>query len=133
MIIAWFGTKDNIPQNWVICDGANGTPDLRNKFIIGSSDEIKFGTTGGQSTITLSKSNLPPIGQSYFISHSHNGAYHRSSNGNIKYINSYSVGIKSGNSDDWGGNYLIDLNEGMNSSPINIMNPYYSLFYIMKL
>ena len=30
-------------------------------------------------------------------------------------------------------NYKIDLNEGMNSSPINIINPYYALFYIMKL
>ena len=34
MIIAWFGTLNEIPENWAICDGTNGTPDLRNKFII---------------------------------------------------------------------------------------------------
>ena len=133
MIIAWFGTINEVPENWVICNGTNGTPDLRNKFIIGTSDDIKFSTTGGRSQISLSKSNLPPIGKSYFSCDSHNGKYHYANNGFIKFQNSYSVGVKSGNSDNWGSDLLIDLNEGMNSSPIDIVNPYYSLFYIMKL
>ena len=133
MIIAWFGTINDVPENWVICNGTNGTPDLRNKFIIGTSDEIKFSATGGRSQISLSKSNLPPIGKSYFSCDSHNGKYHQANNGFIKFQNLYSVGVKSGNPDNWGNDLLIDLNEGMNSSPIDIMNPYYSLFYIMKL
>ena len=133
MIIAWYGDIDKIPDNFAICDGSNGTPDLRNKFIIGVCDDKKCGDIGGNSSITLRKSNLPPIGQGYFSCDSHNGSYHHRTNGIIKYLYSHSVSTKNGQSDSWGSNYMIDLNEGMNSSPINIINPYYALFYIMKL
>ena len=133
MIIAWFGEKDKIPENWTICDGTNGSPDLRNRFIIGSSDTINFGETGGNSHIRLDKSNLPPIGEAYFSSDSHNGKYHHTSNDFIEYDSCYSVSVRNGATDDWGTNYKIDLKSGMKSSPFNIMNPYFSLYYIMKL
>ena len=55
------------------------------------------------------------------------------SNGFIKYTEYYSVYTKNGNSDDWGSVYMIDLNSDFNKSPINIINPYYSLYFIMKL
>ena len=133
MIIAWFGLPNRIPENWAICDGTNGTPDLRNRFIIGSSDEIQVGEMGGNYSVVLRKENLPPLGQGYFSCDSHHGSWHHTSNSFIKYQYSYSVSTKNGKSDDWGSNFMIDLNEGMNSSPINILNPYFSLFYIMKL
>ena len=134
MIIAWFGTKNEVPENWVICDGTNGTPDLRDKFILGTDDAKKIGTKGGQSKITLSKSNLPKMGEAPFSCESFGGAYHKSSNGLTKFQSSYSTRLKGGgNPDDWGSNILIDLNEGFDASPIDIMNPYYALFYIMKL
>ena len=133
MIIAWYGEKDKIPETWAICDGTNGTPDLRNRFIIGSSETINIGTKGGSSTIRLEKSNLPPIGQSSFSCDSHFGAWHHKSNNFIKYQSPYSTEVKYGGPDDWGSNLMIDLNEGMESSPIDIMNPYFSLYYIMKL
>ena len=133
MIIAWYGEKDKIPEGWTICDGTKGTPDLRNRFIIGSSEKINFGAKGGNSTIRLEKSNLPPIGQSYFSCDSHYGAWHKTSNNFIKFISDYSTVVKFGGPDDWGTNIMIDLNEGMESTPIDIMNPYFSLYYIMKL
>jgi hypothetical protein len=34
-IIMWSGTIANIPQGWVLCDGTNDTPDLRDKFVCG--------------------------------------------------------------------------------------------------
>jgi hypothetical protein len=55
MIIAWFGSSNNIPKDWALCDGTKGTPDLRNRFIIGQSQEIPFNTIGGNSSIKLSK------------------------------------------------------------------------------
>ena len=134
MIIAWFGESYNIPKGWAICDGTNGTPDLRNRFIIGQSQEISFGTKGGNSTIVLSKSNLPKLGTGRFSADSHRGSYHHSNNGFIRYNGCYATYIRqTDNGDDWGSNYEIDLNSGMNSTPINIMNPYLALFYIMKL
>ena len=36
IIIMWYGTKDDIPSGWALCDGDNGTPDLRNEFIVGA-------------------------------------------------------------------------------------------------
>ena len=133
MIIAWFGQISQIPENWVICDGTQGTPDLRNRFILGSENDINVGKTGGVNQIIIEKSNLPKIGKGYFSSDSHNGNYHHNPRGFIKEESRYSVGVKYGNSDDWGSNLLIDLENGMNSEPIDIMNPYYYLFYIMKL
>jgi hypothetical protein len=43
MIIMFSGTS--IPTGWVLCDGANGTPDLRGRFIVGAQSASKTGTT----------------------------------------------------------------------------------------
>ena len=134
MIMAWYGHPNEIPMGWAICDGLNGTPDLRNRFIIGASDIIPLNSSGGNSTINISKNNLPPIGEGHFGALSYRGKFNHSTNGFIKCLGSYSTFIKgSEHGDNWGSNWKIDLNNGMNSSPINIMNPYFSLLYIMKL
>lgn len=48
------GLIENIPSGWVLCDGTNGTPDLRDKFIIGSSQDAG-GTSNTTITGTLTK------------------------------------------------------------------------------
>ena len=134
MIIAWCGDSRYVPNGWAICNGENGTPDLRNRFIIGASEEIPFGMYGGRPNIELNKSNLPPLGNGNFSACSRLGSFQHSTNGIIKFLGSYSTYIKkTKNGDDWGSNWQIDLNTGMNSSPINIMNPYLTLYFIMKL
>ena len=133
MIMAWYGTIDLIPKGWALCDGTDGRPNLTDKFILGTNNPNCIGQIGGQSFIKLSKKNLPPIGTAGFGADSHNGRNHHQSNGFLKFQGHYSVGVKNGHADDWGSNWLIDLNEGMKSSPINIMNPYLMLFYIIKL
>lgn len=35
----WSGTIATIPDNFVLCDGNNGTPDLRNRFILGADHD----------------------------------------------------------------------------------------------
>jgi len=35
-IIMWSGSVASIPANWALCNGSSGTPDLRNKFIVGA-------------------------------------------------------------------------------------------------
>ena len=37
MIMMWSGTIATIPSGWLLCDGTSGTPDLRNRFIIGAN------------------------------------------------------------------------------------------------
>jgi len=44
-IILW--DNYSIPTGWAVCDGSNGTPDCRNKFIYGCDTNTALGTTGG--------------------------------------------------------------------------------------
>ena len=39
-IIIWSGAANAIPSGWYLCDGNNGTPDLRNRFIIGAGKDF---------------------------------------------------------------------------------------------
>ena len=134
MIIAWCGNVHNIPEGWALCDGSNQTPDLRNRFILGSSQQIPFGFIGGNYSIKLSKENLPPIGEAHFSADSHYGTYHHSDIGFLRYLGWYSTNKKKTEYDNkWGSHWKIDLITGFNNTPIDIMNPFIALFYIMKL
>jgi microcystin-dependent protein len=48
-IIMWSGPTDAVPANWALCNGANGTPDLRNRFIVGTGSSYAMGATGGSA------------------------------------------------------------------------------------
>lgn len=39
MIIIWHGSIASIPSGFILCDGNNGTPDLRDKFIVGAKED----------------------------------------------------------------------------------------------
>ena len=45
-ILAFAGDTSKIPGGWHICDGTNGTPDLRDKFLQGSSSPKQFKSAG---------------------------------------------------------------------------------------
>lgn len=49
-IIMWSGLLSAIDSNWALCNGANGTPDLRARFIKGAAAGANPGATGGAST-----------------------------------------------------------------------------------
>ena len=51
-IIMWSG-KDP-PAGWVLCNGSSGTPDLRNRFVLGAGDE-EIGKKGGSAKILISQ------------------------------------------------------------------------------
>lgn len=59
LISLWSGSLVTIPAGWVLCDGNNSTPDLRNRFVVGAGDVYSVGNTGGATTQTLSVSNIP--------------------------------------------------------------------------
>jgi microcystin-dependent protein len=48
-IILWSGSTGSIPSGWALCDGNNGTPDLRNKFIVGAGSTYGVNATGGSA------------------------------------------------------------------------------------
>lgn len=45
MIVYWNGTSSSVPSGWHICDGTNGTPDLRDRFVLGAGGSQA--TSGG--------------------------------------------------------------------------------------
>ncbi len=47
VIVIWSGSTGSIPSGYVICDGTNGTPDLRNSFVLGAGNSYTVGQTGG--------------------------------------------------------------------------------------
>lgn len=50
IITIWSGTLANIPAGWIICDGSNGTPDLRGRFVKSIDTTEDPGTTGGSTS-----------------------------------------------------------------------------------
>ena len=50
-IIMW--DQPTIPTGWAICDGTNGTPDLRDRFILGVGPNTAVGATGGSRDASL--------------------------------------------------------------------------------
>ena len=58
-IIMWSGSTGSIPSGWLLCDGNNGTPNLRDRFVIGAGSTYAVGATGGSATTTLEVANLP--------------------------------------------------------------------------
>jgi hypothetical protein len=53
MIIAWSGATNAIPTGFVLCDGNNNTPDLRDRFIIGAGNSYAVDATGGSKDAVL--------------------------------------------------------------------------------
>jgi microcystin-dependent protein len=69
-IVMWNGTA--IPTGWSLCDGTNGTPDLRGMFIAGydssDSDYDTIGNSGGEKTHTLTTNEMPSHWHSFSAS-----------------------------------------------------------------
>jgi len=64
-IIMWSGSIASIPATWALCDGYNGTPDLRNRFIVGAGSTYPVDAIGGADTIALSQNQMPSHGHSF--------------------------------------------------------------------
>jgi hypothetical protein len=74
MIVLWSGATDAIPTGWVLCNGSNSTPDLRNRFVVGAGDTYSVNATGGSADATL-------------VSHTHSATSSVSDSGHAHAIN----------------------------------------------
>ena len=52
-IVQWAGERTAVPKGWSICDGSQGTPDMRYRYPIGVASTIKLGNKGGSSTVVV--------------------------------------------------------------------------------
>ena len=138
MIMMFSGST--APTGWVLCNGSNGTPDLRDRFIVGATiggdttyPGVDVGSTGGSADATLVSHNHS--GSSVTGGGTHGHTYDRSdagsgteggSQGVHDYNNSTSVG---GNGSHSHG--LSISTEGASATNANLP-PYYALAFIMK-
>lgn len=60
-IIMWAGLDADIPAGWQLCDGSNGAPDLRNRFILGSASESGLYLTNSNGGDTWDGSGAFPV------------------------------------------------------------------------
>jgi microcystin-dependent protein len=58
-VVVWTGLITSIPTGWYLCDGTNGAPDLRDRFIVGAGPSYAVGDTGGAATVQLTAPQLP--------------------------------------------------------------------------
>lgn len=54
IITMWSGATNAVPSGWALCDGNNGTPNLKDRFIVGAGQSYGVGNTGGNWTQTPS-------------------------------------------------------------------------------
>ena len=152
MIMLWSGSEASIPTGWVLCDGTNSTPDLRNRFVVGAGDTYSVDGTGGSADLVIpSHSHTGSISDSYnYISHVQytrqppspaevTGEKELSVNYNDTYHGKYNTGR-----DDGGGrSFQIKGTTGTISDTFTTstagesvtgknLPPYYALAYIMK-
>jgi len=69
------GLLSTIPLGWFLCDGTNGTPNLRDRFPKCVPTIVTNpGLTGGSATVVLTEAQLPNHNHSFSISnHEHDG------------------------------------------------------------
>jgi microcystin-dependent protein len=100
-IILWSGSIVTIPSGWFLCDGANGTPDLRDRFVVGAGSTYTVGATGGAATVALAADNLPAHSHSFSGTTTDRSAGHTHTGGtdtNGAHVHTYSdvTGLSAG-------------------------------------
>jgi len=84
MIGMWIGTLEGIPANYVLCDGNNGTQDMRGRYLKSTATTGDIGGTGGSNTHTHASQNHTHTGVAHTHTHpnaSHSGSVNDTSNG----------------------------------------------------
>jgi hypothetical protein len=145
MIMMWSGTIATIPSGWVLCNGSSGTPDLRNRFIIGAhSDDAGAAKT----TITGSPTQTGGSKDAVLVSHTHTASTSISDPGHRHTVPESTQLLNSGNGFATGvtgtprtiNSSIVTTGisastsistEGSSGTNANLV-PYFALAYIMK-
>jgi len=132
-IIMWSGAVSAIPSGWVLCNGSNGTPDLRSRFIVGASGDgsnnvtfdantgavssnYSVGVTGGSVAHQLTEAEMPSHSHVYTRTSAPSNGQDQAGSGSGDAVNQSNQNTSSRGSNDYHEN----------------RPPYYALAYIMK-
>lgn len=76
VIVLWYGNTSNVPAGWQLCNGSNGTPDLRERFVLGAGTtaaHVTGGATSFSGTSGVAGAHDHGGGVTSSGSHSHTG------------------------------------------------------------
>lgn len=151
MIMMWSGTIATIPSGWLLCNGSNGTPDLRDKFVIGATqDDSGVAKTNVTGSLTQTGGSKDAI----VVSHTHTatvtdpGHRHLEGNGGENGLNDFygdagnmgtgwrisnvsGSGVNSWTNSVSTGISVSNSTTGSSGTDANLV-PYYALAFIMK-
>ena len=150
----WSGSFAAIPTGWLLCDGTNNTPDLRDRFIVGAGNSYGVGAKGGEATHTLTVAEMPSHNHSATLSlsglstnsageHTHSvkvinpnfaGNYARTiqGSGDIADSTTASTNSAGGHTHTISGSGSVTVNSNGSGSAHENRPPYYALCFIMK-
>jgi hypothetical protein len=138
-ILLWSGSIGSIPAGFALCNGLNGTPDLRDRFVVGAGSTYAVDATGGSANAIVVSHTHTASSTSVVTDpgHVHNTSLH---NGTTNFGNNYSGApfTASGSADTGSATTGITVattttvdsagNSGTNAN----LPPYYALCYIQK-
>jgi hypothetical protein len=142
-IVLWSGTVETVPTGFYVCDGLNGTPNLKDRFVMCSGSSYPKGYTGGYASVTLSATvsiNSHPLTAAEIPLHTHTGIIDNypiyvtdgpTGAGSNRYVNgavetpSYTLFTGSG----VGHTHSTTFNGSVAQEKLP---PYYSILFIMK-
>jgi hypothetical protein len=133
MISLWYGSIGSVPTGWYLCDGTNGTPDLRDKFVVGAGSTYSVAATGGSTDAIV-------------VSHTHTATSTVTDPG---HFHTYSVVSVTGGAGGGSASYTntATVNTGTKTTGVTVgttnasagvsgtnanLPPYYALAYVMK-
>ena len=136
-IILWSGSIAAIPSGWALCNGSNGTPDLRNRFIVGAGSTYAVAATGGSAdAIVVSHTHTATVTDP---GHRHSGIYtpaasigFSGTSSQYKTVDDQQNVSNSFTSTNTTGISVSNASTGSSGTNANLP-PYYALAYIMKL
>ena len=136
IVLLWSGSVATIPVGWALCDGSGGTPDLRDKFVVGAGSSYAVGAAGGtKDAVVVSHTHTATVtdpGHSHTVPQT---VYVETGSGNF-------VGGSNGSTPEGSVNptsttsttgiTVANSTEGVSGTNANLP-PYYALAYIIKL
>lgn len=134
MIMLWSGSIATIPSGWALCNGSSGTPDLRDRFIVGAGSTYAVAATGGSADAIVVSHNHTATSSVTDPGHTHSGTVGSASftpqggSGPSTPFQSTSIG-----SNTTGITVSTSVASTGSSGTNANLPPYYALAYIMKL
>ena len=125
----WSGSVGSIPTGWVLCNGSNSTPDLRDKFVIGAGTSYAVGGTGGsKDAVVVSHTHTATdSGHTHTIAVANQSNVNDSTSGGDQRPQTSSTTLTTAT----GTANITVASTGVSGNNANLP-PYYALCYIMK-